>query len=373
MTLTCYLHFRRSIHDLLLSATRVALGTLLVLPVSAELSPTPSPTPTPHPPLDPWGYFEGRVETSRPKRGDPDFDPNWPEWQEILLRDFQYVDRHNTRWIAPKGDRLDGASIPKFLWGWLVGDPLIGPYFEASILHDAYCYRKAQGLPGKERDWSAIHRMFYEAMRCGGTGQFEAQTKYFAVRKFGPPHDRSIWQRLFGSPDKPAKTIPRGPAAQLLSRAKLFLTDSEVANFFASMTESRDSKTPESVAFQVPPDAQLVAAVRLARQIEWSMTRWSSTVTTTTTSATTTTTTGTTTTTTTTSSPPERSATPSFATPRPVSIPPESLVSGSVYVALTDAEQEKILEEIIYIAKRSDRLSLDEIDRLAESGVPDVP
>ena len=276
-----------------------------------------------------------------------------------------------------QGDRLDGASIPKLFWGWLVGDPLIGPYFDASVLHDAYCYRKAKDLPGKEREWSAIHRMFFEAMRCGGTGEFEAQTKYFAVRKFGPPRDRSVWQRLFGSPDQAAKVVPKGPAAQLLSRAKLFLTDEEVTKFFASMTETVDPTNPVNVSFHVAPEGQMVAAVKLARQIElklsteyWTSTTMTGAVTTSTTS----TSTGTTTTTGT-ASPPMPAATlkPMVVPPRRVEVQPENLMIGTTYVSVMDPEQRKALEEIIYIARHSDRISLDEIDRLAESGIPEAP
>lgn len=356
------------------------LAALALAPLLVSATPTP-PSASPTPNLEPWGYFEGRVETTRPKKGDPDFDPSWPEWQQVLLRDFQYVDRRNVRWIAPKGDRLDGASIPKLLWGWLVGDPLIGPYFEASVLHDAYCYRKAKDLPGKEHDWSAIHRMFYEAMRCGGTGEFEAQTKYFAVRKFGPPRDRSIWQRLFGSPDQVAKVTPTGPAAQLLSRAKLVLTDADITNFFASMTETPDPTNPANVAFHVPPEGQMIAAVKLAAQIERSMSTeyWTSTTMTgaVTTSgrspATTTTTTKGTATGATPAASPSASEKPMFALPRPVEVQPENLMIGTTYVSVTDPEQRKALEEIIYIARNSDRISLDDIDRLAEDGIPGVP
>src|SRR4051812_41109463 len=192
-------------------------------------SPTPAPTASPET-LEPWGHFVGRVSTMRPKPGDAEYSSEFPAWQEILLGDFKYIDRKHVDWTAQKGDHIDGASIPKLFWSWLVGTPEIGPYFDASVIHDSYCYRKQHDLPGKEREWSAILLMFYEGMKCRGTGEFEAQTKYWAVLKGGPPKDRSLWQRIFGSPDDPpTKTPARGPAAQLLTTSMLLLDDSQIA------------------------------------------------------------------------------------------------------------------------------------------------
>ena len=64
---------------------------------------------------------------------------------------------------------------------------------------------------------------------------------------------------------------------------------------------------------------------------------------------------------------------PMVVPPRRVEVQSENLMIGPTYVSVTDPEQRKALEEIIYIARHSDRISLDEIDRLAESGVPEAP
>ena len=208
----------------------ILFGIIEPSPGGGPPTPAPSVSPTPTT-LKPWGHFEGHVDTHRPQKGEPDFDPKWPDWQEVLLQDFNYVDRSGHRWSAHKGDHIDGASIPKIFWGWLVGTPKTGSDFDASVIHDSYCYRKGQNIsPGNEPQWSQIHRMFYEGMRCSGTGEFEADTKYWAVRKWGPPTDRSIFQRLFGSPDGLiVKTPDRGPAAEQVSKFAVFFSDAEDA------------------------------------------------------------------------------------------------------------------------------------------------
>ena len=360
---------------LLSSATVLRVSIAFALCVGAswrcDATPTPAPAPSASPEtLKPWGEFEGRVNTHRPKRGDPDFDPEWPDWQEILLQDFHYVDRTGTRWTAPKGDRLDGASIPSVLWGWMFGTPHVGPYFEASVLHDAYCYRKAKNMPGKERDWSAIHKMFYEAMRCGGTGEFEAKTKYWAVRKFGPPSDRTIWKRLFGSPDDPASTPSRrGPAAQLLERSVPLLADAEKASFFAGMTAAPAGTVPGAVEFHAPAGAQQIAATRLAMQAEMLQlyARYAAT-------SSATTQIGAPGSASFSGAPVGGSARiPPEPTLRHVEVKPESFLAGSAFLTTEQTEEKEVMEAIIYIAQNSDRLSTDDIDRLAQHGVPETP
>src|SRR4051812_36724630 len=128
---------------------------------AADNPPTAAP-PAPRP----WGEFIGHVVNHWPRPGEPDFSPDWPAYQLVLDADFSYRDPRGAEWKAPKGDHADGASIPEFLWGKLVGTPLTGPYREAAVLHDVYCYRKEKALPqpGGDRDWAAIHQMFYEAM-----------------------------------------------------------------------------------------------------------------------------------------------------------------------------------------------------------------
>jgi len=115
-----------------------------------------------------FGRFVGSVKT---------------EWVEAdrrmrLLEDFSYVDAQGTEWKAPKGSLIDGASIPRVLWT-AVGSPFTGEYRKASVVHDVAC-------DARSRPWDAVHRMFYEASRCGGVGEQKAKIMFAAVYHFGP-------------------------------------------------------------------------------------------------------------------------------------------------------------------------------------------
>jgi Protein of unknown function (DUF1353) len=105
------------------------------------------------------------------------------EWLEDgrkmrLLKPFAYVDQFETRWDAPAGSIVDGASIPRLIWT-LIGGPFEGKYRNASVVHDVECQVKA-------RPWKAVHRMFYNAMRCGKVGALKAKVMFGAVYHFGP-------------------------------------------------------------------------------------------------------------------------------------------------------------------------------------------
>ncbi len=134
-----------------------------------------------------FGKLVGRVIAVWLRPGDPKWDASKGQWQMRLAAPFAYEDRNGARWDAPSGSPIDGASIPKALWSALAGTPYTGNYREASVLHDRYC-----DVP-ENHTFRQIDRMFYEAMRCEGTGRFEAAVKYFAVLKFGPqdPHTRA--------------------------------------------------------------------------------------------------------------------------------------------------------------------------------------
>lgn len=100
-----------------------------------------------------FGRFEGRVVTS------------WDESGRTmtLLEEFGYV---------------DGASIPRAFWS-VIGGPFEGRYRNASVVHDVYC-------DSQERPWREVHRMFYEACRCGGASAVKSKLMYYAVYHFGP-------------------------------------------------------------------------------------------------------------------------------------------------------------------------------------------
>jgi len=87
-----------------------------------------------------------------------------------LLDDFGYVDLGRFTWKAPKRHKIDGASIPPVFWS-LIGGPFEGKYRNASVVHDYEC-------DVKQRPWRLVHRMFYNASRCGGVDE--------AVYHFGP-------------------------------------------------------------------------------------------------------------------------------------------------------------------------------------------
>jgi len=115
-----------------------------------------------------WGRFEGRVVA----RWEPD------GRSMTLVEPFAYVDPRQSRWPAPVGAVVDGASIPRVFWS-LIGGPFSGEFRDASVVHDVACETR-------DRPWRAVHRMFYEACRCGGVGAVKAKTMYYAVFHYGP-------------------------------------------------------------------------------------------------------------------------------------------------------------------------------------------
>jgi hypothetical protein len=115
-----------------------------------------------------FGRFVGTVKTE------------WidPDRKMRLLDDFTYVDPQGVEWRAPKGSIIDGASIPRSLWT-AVGSPFTGEYRNASVVHAVACVER-------NRPWQKVHRMFYEACRCGGVGEIKAKIMYAGVYRFGP-------------------------------------------------------------------------------------------------------------------------------------------------------------------------------------------
>jgi hypothetical protein len=118
-----------------------------------------------------------------------------------LLSDFAFVDPKGVRWDAPKGWKINGASIPPQLWS-VVGSPFVGDYRRASVVHDVHCALQ-------ERPHKQVHRMFYDAMICDGVSTLRAKYMYQAVRLFGPK---------WGPGGKIAPLHLPGYEAQILSR-----------------------------------------------------------------------------------------------------------------------------------------------------------
>lgn len=69
-----------------------------------------------------------------------------------LRRDVVYVDDGGREWIAPKGMRSDGTSMPRLLWS-LLGHPFAGVRLKPSLIHDS-AYQCA--LPEEASLWRAI-------------------------------------------------------------------------------------------------------------------------------------------------------------------------------------------------------------------------
>lgn len=135
------------------------------LPAASDAAPGPAGVRAD---LAGWGRFEGEVVA---------------RWEDdgrsmTLVAPFAYVDPRAVRWPAAAGSVIDGASIPRAFWT-LIGGPFNGRFRDASVVHDAAC-------EARDRPWRAVHRMFYEACRCGGVGAVQAKTMYYAVFHFGP-------------------------------------------------------------------------------------------------------------------------------------------------------------------------------------------
>lgn len=95
-----------------------------------------------------------------------------------LTDQFAFIDCRELRWAVPGGARIDGASIPQFLWS-ITGSPYTGKYRDASVVHDFYCSVRS-------RPSDATHRMFHEAMIVSGVSPQRAAVMYAAVKYAGP-------------------------------------------------------------------------------------------------------------------------------------------------------------------------------------------
>lgn len=102
-----------------------------------------------------------------------------------LVEPFAYVDPNGSRWDAPKGWIVDGASIPRIAWS-LIGGPFEGPYRNASVIHDVACEQK-------QRSWREVHRAFYTAMLAAQVDPIKAKIMYGAVYQFGPRWERQVY------------------------------------------------------------------------------------------------------------------------------------------------------------------------------------
>jgi hypothetical protein len=95
-----------------------------------------------------------------------------------LTEPFAYLDPTGTRWDAPTGSTVDGASIPQFAWS-IIGGPFEGNYRNSSVIHDVACVER-------RRPWELVHQAFYTGMLASGVSTVKAKVMYAAVYHFGP-------------------------------------------------------------------------------------------------------------------------------------------------------------------------------------------
>lgn len=138
-----------------------------------------------------FGRFEGEVVASWDDNG-----------RHMTLREgFAYVDPQNRRWVAPAGTVVDGASIPRGFWT-VIGGPFEGRYRNASVVHDIGCDEMRES-------WEDVHRMFYDACRCGGVDETQAKMMYYAVYHFGPRWERVTETQLEWQPGDDGQMVQR--------------------------------------------------------------------------------------------------------------------------------------------------------------------
>ena len=90
----------------------------------------------------------------------------------VLLRDLTYVDHVGKVYCAKRGRKVDGASIPRFLWR-TIGPPFVGKYRFATIIHDVQCV-------DKEIPSNAVHLLFREMIEASGVPKYKVKFKAFS-------------------------------------------------------------------------------------------------------------------------------------------------------------------------------------------------
>ena len=180
-----------------------------------------------------WGAYTGlppRVELLDDGRG------------AHLLAPLSYRRPDGSDWPVPTGAWLDGASIPRPFWS-LIGGPFEGRYRNASIVHDHYCIAKT-------RPWQDVHRMFYEAMRCSGTGAARAKIMYYSVYRFGPRWP-SLEEGLEAAP--PAAFLSDAEAPSLAADAEAIHVQDLDLDEIEALADARNADSVAS-ALEGPAD-----------------------------------------------------------------------------------------------------------------------
>lgn len=136
-----------------------------------------------------------------------------------LLEDFTYTDPDGKVWVAPKGNVVNGASIPAALWS-TVGSPYTGEYRRASIVHDVACDNPA--IQRKDAD-----KMFYFACLAGGCSTAQAELLYVGVRIGAWFPKIRFWSEALAS--KPTITFTHGPVSPTLTEESVRTTFREIS------------------------------------------------------------------------------------------------------------------------------------------------
>ena len=133
----------------------IGLGACALLPSGVEAQDKP-------------GRFEGALVLEPRDKENRDF---------IVKQPFAYIDKSGQKWDVPAGTITDGASVPRAFWSLF--PPIGGRHLRAAVVHDRFCVVR-------NRDWRAVHLMFYEALLAGDVDEVSAKTMYMAVYAFGP-------------------------------------------------------------------------------------------------------------------------------------------------------------------------------------------
>jgi len=168
-----------------------------------------------------------------------------------LLETFAFIDGAELRWDVPSGARIDGASIPQFLWS-ITGSPYVGKYRDASVVHDWYCCVRT-------RTCDATHTMFHEAMLVSGVPPLRALIMYAAVRYAGP-----TWSEMDVHNSNLATGIRWGKTNNRWGPGGLPPMETDAYHEFMAKRERRAREVRESRA---PVGASLEGFAEIAREV----------------------------------------------------------------------------------------------------------
>lgn len=117
-----------------------------------------------------------------------------------VVGNYRYVDSRGVEWKVPGGVKVNGASIPRYLWS-IVGGPWEGNYRNASVIHD-YFYDQHEYASDE------IHWVFYDAMRKSDVGIVKAKLMYWAVLRFNPRWEAVTYEKQPCPPTSSRRCLP---------------------------------------------------------------------------------------------------------------------------------------------------------------------